>query len=110
MNLSNLKWFGPNKAASQHLQISRMRAKEVARPLLNVTNSGLTASVDARGQVLEALPSDESALRDVVVVTEKGDRTPYVRLGDWPALLWACDVCRRGRAFGFSKASPKRLK
>ena len=89
VNLSNLKWFGPYKAASQHLQISRMRAKESARPLLNVTNSGLTALVDARGQVLESLPSDESALRDVTVVTAKGEATPYIRMGDWPALLWA---------------------
>lgn len=89
VNLSNLKWFGPYKAASQHLQISRMRAKESARPLLNVTNSGVTALVDARGQVLESLPSDESALRDVTVVTAKGEATPYIRMGDWPALLWA---------------------
>ena len=89
INLSNLKWFGPYKAASQHLQISRMRAKESARPLLNVTNSGVTALVDARGQVLESLPSDESALRDVTVVTAKGEATPYIRMGDWPALLWA---------------------
>ena len=87
INLSNLKWFGPVKAASQHLQISRMRALETARPLLNVTNSGETAYVDAKGQVVKQLATDIDATLDVTVTTMKGEATPYVKFGDWPIVI-----------------------
>lgn len=87
INLSNLKWFGPVKAASQHMQISRMRALETARPLLNVTNSGETAYVDAKGAVIKQLATDIDATMDVTVTTMKGEATPYVKYGDWPIVI-----------------------
>ena len=89
INLSNLKWFGPVKAASQHLQISQMRALETARPLLSVTNSGETAYVDAHGVVVKRLATDIDATMDVTVTTMKGEATPYVKWGDWPAVILA---------------------
>ena len=78
INLSNLKWFGPVKAASQHLQISQMRALETARPLLSVTNSGATALIDAQGKIVQKLDTDIDAVMDVTVTTMKGEATPYV--------------------------------
>ena len=89
VNLSNLKWFGPLKAASQHVQISRMRALEAARPLVSVTNSGVTALIGSDGQIAERLPTDEEGVLDVAVPVAKGEPTPYIRFGDWPAILWA---------------------
>ena len=89
MNLSNLKWFGPVKAAEQHLQVSQMRALEMARPLVSVTNSGATALIDEKGIVQKRLPTDQEGVLDVTVTAVKGEPTPYVKLGDWPALLLA---------------------
>lgn len=89
VNLSNLKWFGPLRAAAQHLQISQMRALEVARPLLNVTNSGQTALVNERGQIVHALPTDATGILDIKVPVVNGEATPYVKMGNWPAILWA---------------------
>lgn len=89
VNLSNLKWFGPLRAAAQHLQISQMRALETARPLLSVTNSGKTALVNERGEIVHALPTDQSGVLDIKVPLVMGEATPYVKMGNWPAILWA---------------------
>ena len=66
-----------------------MRALEVARPLLNVTNSGQTALVDERGQIVHALPTDATGVLDSKVPVVNGEATPYVKMGNWPAILWA---------------------
>ena len=89
INLSNLKWFGPVKAASQHLQISQMRALETARPLLSVTNSGETALINEKGEVVRRLATDIDATMDVKVTAMKGEATPFVKMGNWPAVIVA---------------------
>ncbi len=85
LNISNLAWFDDSIALDQHLQISRMRALETARPVLRATNTGATAVIDARGQVLAALPYRQVAVLDHAVRGHAGD-TPYVRWGNGPAL------------------------
>ncbi len=89
VNLSNLKWFGPVKAAEQHFQVSRMRAMEMARPLVHVTNSGVTGLINEKGQVVARLATDTEAVTDVKVTTVTGAVTPYVRFGDWIAIISA---------------------
>src|SRR5690606_29053809 len=49
VNMSNLGWFGNSWALRQHLQISRMRAIETARPMIRATNTGMTAAIDPDG-------------------------------------------------------------
>jgi apolipoprotein N-acyltransferase len=56
VNVSNIAWFGNTVAVDQHLLISRMRALEFERPMLRATNTGATAIIDHRGQVLQLLP------------------------------------------------------
>src|SRR5690606_41433307 len=48
-NVSNLGWFGESWALRQHLQISRMRAIETARPLLRAPNTAMTAAIATDG-------------------------------------------------------------
>lgn len=88
VNLSNLAWFGNTWALRQHLQISRMRALETARPIVRATNTGMTAAIDPRGVVRAAL---EPATRGVLDVEVQGTQglTPYVRWGNAPILAWA---------------------
>lgn len=86
LNLSNLAWFNDSRALPQHLQISRLRSIETGRPMLRATNTGATAVIDARGRVTAALPfNSEAAL--VAAVRGHVGTTPYVRFGNWPALL-----------------------
>ena len=86
LNISNLAWFNDSIALDQHLQISRLRALETGRPMLRATNTGATAVIDARGRVTDRLPYlTEAAL--TAKVTGHTGLTPYIRFGDWPALL-----------------------
>lgn len=55
VNVSNIAWFGNTVAIDQHLNISRMRALEFARPMLRATNTGATVVIDAQGRVTHAL-------------------------------------------------------
>jgi apolipoprotein N-acyltransferase len=74
----------------QHLQFSQMRALEFQRPIVRATNTGATAQVDHRGQVLARLPAEQAGVLEVTVEGRSGV-TPYARwlsaTGLWP--LWA---------------------
>ena len=57
VNMSNIAWFGDTVVVDQHLQISRMRALELHRPMLRSTNSGATVAIDENANVISSLPS-----------------------------------------------------
>ena len=66
-----------------------MRALETARPILSVTNSGVTGLINEKGEVVSRLETDIESVLDVKVQTVTGEPTPYVRFGNWIALLCA---------------------
>ena len=83
VNVSNIAWFGNTVAVDQHRLISRMRALEFERPMLRATNTGATAIIDHRGQVVQELPR---FTRGVLLGTFEGREglTPYARwAGRW---------------------------
>lgn len=84
--VSNDAWFGDTTAPHQHLQIAQMRALEAARPLVRATNTGLTAFVDARGQVTARAPAFVTTVLEGTVQPMAG-ATPYVRGGDAPVVM-----------------------
>ena len=87
VNMSNLGWFGNSWALRQHLQISRMRAMETARPMIRATNTGMTAAIAPNGTVRAALEPAQKGVLDVEVQGMTG-LTPYVRWGNAPILAW----------------------
>jgi apolipoprotein N-acyltransferase len=92
VNISNLGWFGEHVAMDQHLHIARVRALEFDRPFLLATNTGRTAVVDHRGQVVQALPNHVAQALSATVEGRTGI-TPYAwwasRWGQWPLALVA---------------------
>lgn len=88
LNLSNLAWFDDSIALPQHLQISRMRALETARPLARDTNTGVTAFIDARGRVQSQLAIQTDGVLEAMVQGKRGT-TPFLRLGNAPVVLLA---------------------
>lgn len=88
VNASNDAWFGHSVAPHQHLQIARMRALETGRPLLRATNTGVTAFIDYRGKVAEALDQFVSDSLTGTVQPRSGS-TPYAVWGNIPVVLLA---------------------
>lgn len=86
INVSNDAWFGDSIAPHQHLQIARMRALETGRFMLRATNTGITAIISPRGEVVARSPQFETHVLNGVVQPYTG-ATPYVRFGNWPVLL-----------------------
>lgn len=88
VNASNVAWFGRSIAPQQHLQISQMRALETGRYMLRATNTGVTAVINTRGQVVKAAPEFTTATVTHTVPGYQGT-TPFVRWGNYAALLIA---------------------
>ncbi len=86
VNVSNDAWFAGSIAPAQHLQIARMRALETGRFLLRATNTGISAIVDPHGDIVAASPQFKEYVLSASVLPMAG-ATPYVRLGNYPAVL-----------------------
>ncbi len=83
LTISNDTWFGKSIGPHQHLQIARMRALENAKPLLRVTNDGITAIISPRGKVLEELPRFQSGILKTQVAPYNG-ASPFSHYGSLP--------------------------
>ena len=86
VNVSNDAWFGDNLAPYQHEQKARMRAREFARPLIRVTNTGVSSAIDERGRVLGRIAHSTQGVLDVSVMPRTG-MTIYARTGNWPVFI-----------------------
>lgn len=81
LTVSNDAWFGTSHGPDQHMEMARMRALEFGRPLLRSTNTGITATVDHKGQFISRLPQFEQAVLTSDVVLVEGE-TPYSKYGN----------------------------
>jgi apolipoprotein N-acyltransferase len=87
LNISEDAWFGDSLAPHQRLQMARMRAIEFQRPVIRVSNSGLSTVIDERGEVGAISPQFQPALFNATVFPMQGE-TPYTIYGQWPLWLW----------------------
>lgn len=107
-NLSNTAWFGRSLAQPQHLQIARLRAMETGRPMLRATNTGITAIINARGDIQAQLPAFSRGILRGAVSPRRGE-TPYTQYGDrlaaglWLALLLAGLLRKSSNSSNISK-------
>lgn len=85
LQITNDAWFGTLTGPFQHLQQSRLRAIEMGLPLVRVANTGVTATIDARGRVIAPLPFGAAGYRDVPSLSFGLPATPYARYGDLAA-------------------------
>ena len=86
-NPSNDAWFG-RWGPPQHLAQARLRAAEEGLPVLRATPTGISAVIDARGNVVKQLPWRAAGVIDAVLPPAANARTPFARGGNLiPVLL-----------------------
>jgi apolipoprotein N-acyltransferase len=87
LTLSNDAWFGHSIGPLQHMEIARMRALELGKPLIRVTNNGVTAVTDSRGHITQQLPQFKTGVLRATLTSTQG-KTPYRVWGSWPLYGW----------------------
>ena len=53
-------WFGDSIARDQHLEIAQIRSKELGRAQAFVANTGITAAINAQGEIIDLLAKDKA--------------------------------------------------
>jgi len=99
VTVSDDSWFGDSIAPYQHLEIARMRSLEVGRYQLFSTNTGPTAVINDRGQIIGKTPIFRETVLSVKVKNLVG-RTPWVGFGQYiwlPLLLLGLGLAWRKR-------------
>jgi apolipoprotein N-acyltransferase len=80
-NPSNDAWFG-RWGPPQHLAQARLRAAEEGLPVLRATPTGISAVVDARGNIVKSLPWRTAGAIDAVLPPAANSPPPFARFGN----------------------------
>ena len=85
-NPSNDAWFG-SWGPPQHLAQARLRAAEEGLPILRATPTGISAVIDARGNIVKALPWRTPGVIDAVLPPAANSAPLFARIGNAIPLL-----------------------
>lgn len=88
INISNDGYLGPTAVMRQHLANAVFRAVENGRPVLRVTNTGITARIDPRGLIYDQTAPFQTDVRVWSVTRSSVVSTFYTRHGD--VFVYAC--------------------
>ena len=86
LQITNDAWFGNLTGPQQHLAQARFRAIEQGLPMVRAANTGISAMIDGRGQIVASLGLGVAGFLDVALPPPLPE-TIYARSGDWPLLL-----------------------
>ena len=83
VTLSNDSWFATGGGPRLHLVVSAFRSIETRRPQLRVTNTGISAVIDATGELLATVGVHERAALIGRVHPERAATTLVLTFGEW---------------------------
>jgi len=86
VNVSNDAWFGEKIAPYQHQEKAQMRARELLRPLVRVTNTGVSSVIDHKGNIMGSIAHNTQGFLDATVQPRTGTSF-FARTGNWPLFL-----------------------
>ena len=110
LNATNDAWFGTSIGPEQHLASARMRAVEEGLPVVRAANTGISAIIDANGNLIARLDTGETGVIDAPLPSARPP-TPYARFGDWIllALMLVCWIVKMTVGRWLSNALPKKM-
>jgi apolipoprotein N-acyltransferase len=79
-------WFGNSWGPHQHLDIARMRAIETGKYVLRSTTSGISATINTKGDIVASSPQFAKYTLTSEFYAYTGN-TPWVRFGGMPWLI-----------------------
>ena len=83
--ITNDAWFGQISGPYQHLAQARLRSAEQGLPMIRAANTGVSAMIDATGQITASLPLGVAGWQDAVLPPPL-PATLYSRMGDGPII------------------------
>ncbi|MEO7634396.1 MAG: apolipoprotein N-acyltransferase [Sphingomicrobium sp.] len=98
-NPSNDAWFG-TWGPPQHLAQARLRAAEEGLPVIRATPTGISAVIDARGNVVKELGWHRAGVIDAVLPPAANAATIFARFGNLLPLLLAFAAAAAGIVLG----------
>jgi apolipoprotein N-acyltransferase len=87
VSISDNGWFGKSLASYQQLQMSQFLSLITGRFQVVVNNDGLSSVINTSGDLMQALPAFSSGVLHSVITPATGS-TPWIILGDYPALIF----------------------
>lgn len=95
INMTNDGWFGRSWGGREaHLQNARWRCIELATPMIRSANTGISALIDHRGQIIDRrirpLADDPGEGHIIGQVYTASRVTPFARIGD--LFGWICFI------------------
>ena len=105
-NPSNDAWFGA-WGPPQHLALARLRALEEGLPVVRSTPTGISAIIDARGQVLHAIPLGTAGTIDGRLPLS-APPTVFARFGNVLSFVFALLLAAAGLLAGRRVAARRR--
>ncbi|NAW51965.1 apolipoprotein N-acyltransferase [Elizabethkingia argentiflava] len=79
--MTNDSWWGNSPGYRQLLVLAKLRAIETRREVVRAANSGVSAHINARGDIIESLPYGAQGAIQIRAQVFEGE-TPYVKYGD----------------------------
>ncbi|MGC4023727.1 MAG: apolipoprotein N-acyltransferase [Mesorhizobium sp.] len=92
LNVTNDAWFGNTPGPYQHLRQAQIRAVETGLPVVRAANTGISAFIDEKGHVLDALAINSQGILDTtlrVPANSQMDSRLQNRVGTGIVLLFA---------------------
>jgi len=86
VNLTNDAWYGMSSAPFQHFSMAVFRAVENRRPVVRAANTGISAFILPRGEIVEKSDLFTEALLTREIPLSDSGLTLYTRYGDFFAI------------------------
>jgi len=85
--ITNDGWWQNSQGHKQHLSFSRMRAIENRRSVARSANTGTSAFVNQRGDIIKSLGYEKRGSLSAVIKSSDAELTIYTQFGDYIARI-----------------------